>query len=62
MQSSWEIVEFEANGPTTCHSSLSDNLLAFECVSTSCLEFDRICMNLFCFLFVVFGAAMRRAQ
>ena len=47
---SQEIEEFDANGPTTCHSSLSLRLSAFLPV------FE----NLLCFLFVVFGAAMRK--
>lgn len=32
---SQEIEEFDANGPTTCHSSLNDTLLAYERVSTT---------------------------
>ena len=36
---SQQIEEFDANGPTTCHSSLNHTLLAFERVSTSFWEF-----------------------
>lgn len=36
---SQEIEEFDANGPTTCHSSLNDTLLPFVRVSTSFWEF-----------------------